>query len=460
METLEQLKEKFNKLDKERGILFKKILELENQETLKEFTVGNCYLDIWNNHFAKIIAIDSDEFCSIIIDENSIKRDWFTVEDIKNWKKITSHQFKDIYLATMKDIRDPDLEETESNFNMVYNSIINSVKKKSNMEKEIDIAKILKNATIGTKLYSPLFGDVFLKYIGEMFITVRHHGTTANFYHNGRLYDYEGTELMLFPSREMRDWSKFNWKKGDVLVSNDGGTEVIFDKWYDDTYTNFYSKHYLNSEDENNIKYNEAFLCTTERYSLENKDAAQTYINTIEEKLGGKLNRETLEVEKFQPEFKDGDIVTCKMTHGSSSIILVKRISSRKVYFHAYMINGEVHTQETEKDFYGYVDGVKIATDSEKQQLFEALAKKGKTWDAEKKAIVNLPKKCEFRAFDKVLVRDSNDYKWKAGFFSHYSEGLNYPFICVGGGYGQCIPYNEDTKHLLGTTDEWKGGEG
>lgn len=130
METLEQLKEKFNKLDKERGILFKKILELEDQETLKKFTVGNCYLDIWNNRFAKIIAINSDEFCSIIIDENSIKRDWFTIEDIKNWKKITSHQFKDIYLATMKDIRDPDFEEgPESNFNMVYNSIINSINK-------------------------------------------------------------------------------------------------------------------------------------------------------------------------------------------------------------------------------------------------------------------------------------------------------------------------------------------
>lgn len=130
METLEQLKEKFDKLNKERSILFKKILELENQETLKKFTVGNCYLDIWNNRFAKIIAIDSDEFCSIIIDENSIKRDWLTVEDIKNWKKITSHQFKDIYLAIMKDIRDPDFEEgPESNFNMVYNSIINSVNK-------------------------------------------------------------------------------------------------------------------------------------------------------------------------------------------------------------------------------------------------------------------------------------------------------------------------------------------
>lgn len=128
METLEELKEKFDKLNKERGILFKRILELEDQETLKEFTVGNCYLDIWNNRFAKIIAIDNDEFCSITISECCIKRDWLTVEDIKNWKKITSHQFKDIYLAVLKDIQDPDLEDKEeSNWGIVYNSIVTSV---------------------------------------------------------------------------------------------------------------------------------------------------------------------------------------------------------------------------------------------------------------------------------------------------------------------------------------------
>lgn len=85
--------------------------------------------------------------------------------------------------------------------------------------------------------------------------------------------------------------------------------------------------------------------------------------------------------------------------------------------------------------------------------------KEGKAWDEEKKKIIDLPKKCVFKPFDKVLVRDCN-HKWKAGFFSHYSEGLICPFICVGGCYGQCIPYNESTKHLLGTTDEWKGGEG
>ena len=127
METLEKLKEKFDKLNKERNILFKKICELENQETLKEFTVGNCYLDIWNYRFVKIIAIDNNEFCSIVIDEYSITRDWFTVEDVKNWKKITSHQFKDIYLAVMKDIQDPDLDYQESNWLTVYKSIMNSI---------------------------------------------------------------------------------------------------------------------------------------------------------------------------------------------------------------------------------------------------------------------------------------------------------------------------------------------
>ena len=129
METLEELKGEFNKLDKERSILFKKIRKLEDQETLKNATVGNCYLDIWNDRFVKIISIDNDEFCSIIISECCIERDWFTVEDVKIGKKITSHQFKDIYLAVMKDIRDPDLDDKESNWLTVYKSIMNSINK-------------------------------------------------------------------------------------------------------------------------------------------------------------------------------------------------------------------------------------------------------------------------------------------------------------------------------------------
>lgn len=131
METLEQLREKYNKLDKERNTILKKILELENQEIFKNFTVGNCYLDVWNNCFIKIIAINNDEFYSISIYEDSIKRDWYTIESIKDWKKITSQQFKDIYLAVLKDIQDPDLEDkSQSNWDVIFDSITQNINKK------------------------------------------------------------------------------------------------------------------------------------------------------------------------------------------------------------------------------------------------------------------------------------------------------------------------------------------
>lgn len=239
-------------------------------------------------------------------------------------------------------------------------------------------------------------------------------------------------------------------------MSNDGGTEVIFDKWYDDTYTNFYSKHYLNSEDENNIKYNEAFLCTTERYSLVDKDTAQTYINTIEKRLGGKLNLETLEIEK-QLEFKDGDIVALvvrKCTH----IAIFQSRQEAYIGFHAVLCqNDELLLEEPFREDVGDIE-LRLATDSEKQQLFDALEKEGKAWDAEKKQIVDLKPNIELKPFDKVLVRDFSRDKWSISFFSFKKEDL---YVCINHcSWNQCIPYNEETAHLLGTTDDWKGGEG
>ena len=251
----------------------------------------------------------------------------------------------------------------------------------------------------------------------------------------------------------MRDWSKFAWKKGDVLVSNDGGTEVIFDKWYDDTYTNFYSKHYLNSEDENNIKYNEAFLCTTERYSLEDKDTAQTYINTIEKRLGGKLNLDTLEIEKTQPEFKDGDIVALvvrKCTH----IAIFQSRQEAYIGFHAVLCqNDELLLEEPFREDVGDIE-LRLATDSEKQQLFDALAKEGKAWDAENKQIVDLKPKVELKPFDKILIRDFKNQVWQVSLFG-YKDANNY-YCCNGSCWNHCIPY-KGNEHLLGTTKDVEG---
>ena len=58
------------------------------------------------------------------------------------------------------------------------------------------------------------------------------------------------------------------------------------------------------------------------------------------------------------------------------------------------------------------------------------------------------------KPFDKVLVRDSDIHMWKCNLFSHIIKNGSYPYQCSNVGYLFCIPYNDDTKHLVGTTEE------
>lgn len=64
-------------------------------------------------------------------------------------------------------------------------------------------------------------------------------------------------------------------------------------------------------------------------------------------------------------------------------------------------------------------------------------------------------KECPFKEGDKVLVRDS-DTSWKFDVFQNYEENAHYSYECSGSEYEQCIPLNERTWKLLGTTDEYK----
>lgn len=61
----------------------------------------------------------------------------------------------------------------------------------------------------------------------------------------------------------------------------------------------------------------------------------------------------------------------------------------------------------------------------------------------------------EFKPFDKVLVRDFLSDNWMADFFEKFEESNDayYNVTCVTSHWIQCIPYNEETKHLLGTRD-------
>ena len=57
------------------------------------------------------------------------------------------------------------------------------------------------------------------------------------------------------------------------------------------------------------------------------------------------------------------------------------------------------------------------------------------------------------KPYDKVLVRDCNIGIWVCDLFSHFGDKDTYPFYCVGNYYRWCIPYNDDTKHLIGTSE-------
>ena len=328
------------------------------------------------------------------------------------------------------------------------------------MEEKVNIVEILKDKPQGTKLYSSACGKCKLEEVDDKSFKISFYNSKFGFMNggegyldkNGKLYD-DG-ECVVFPSKEMRDWSKFAWKKGDVLVSEDGTAHLIFEKFTDDTYTTFIGKyHYAN----NDYYVSECDSAITDLYTLETENSAQTYINTIEERLGGKLNRESLEIEK-QTEFKDGDIV-CISGVGYLAYGIVKSIDNSSKKLEYYVLN-DMSTLKFE-DWLSFEDKhIQPITEIQQIILFDALEKEGKRWDAEKKQIVDLKPKIELKPFDKVLSRRCSEDYWVLNFYSHKSHKTDY-HICIDGSSNlYCIPYNEETAHLLGTTDEWKGGEG
>lgn len=72
--------------------------------------------------------------------------------------------------------------------------------------------------------------------------------------------------------------------------------------------------------------------------------------------------------------------------------------------------------------------------------------------------LLNMKKQdvCPFKNGDRVLVRDENEGTWVFETFDSYDGSKEFPYDCELDYYRQCIPYNEKTWKLLGTTDEYK----
>lgn len=275
----------------------------------------------------------------------------------------------------------------------------------------MNIAEILKNVPKGTKLYSPAFGEVTFKNVSSDIINVRDSvKIERTFYSNGNFY--KDGECMLFPSRENRDWDNFYicpFKKGDFIVKEclDGNKFIAI-------FSHFggfceYTTNYLCL-----LRPDGKFKPVSD-FGIGNVQEARLATNSEKKELLDAMARNgycwdecSMTLKELTLKFKVGDTIHKEGEHLN---LIIKSIA---------------------QDKYICEDGYFLRFADQND------------WNIAKFDINS------FKPFDKVLVRDIDGDYWKAAIFSHSNEYGRYKYICVANAYNQCIPYNNDTEHLLG----------
>ena len=285
----------------------------------------------------------------------------------------------------------------------------------------MNIAEILRNEPTGTKLYSPFLGEVeFFKIADEPNtgkIVVRYDYEGEKFYYFNPDGTFSGgSECMLFPAKDRRDWSKYfkRPQNGDIMY--------VMPKNSDDTYWIFVYNY--NTED---LTTHICSLCSSDGFlSLGGRvcDNSQIEIlrnatfeeaillNEAIEKAGYILEGTTL-TKRVMPKFNIGDLIEDD-NHFQSRIICIDDEDR------AYIMGDAKNTKVPFKE-----------------------------QDAYRLARFNIN---DFKLFDRVLVR-AIGAPWSANIYSHYifTDGhSSLRFVCGNSLYVQCIPYNDFTKHLLG----------
>lgn len=326
------------------------------------------------------------------------------------------------------------------------------------MKENINIAKILKNKPEKTILYDAM-RDINV----SLYVVKKQNGET-NIFCDGMkkfkgcsfVYSDTGADSifrkgmqLLKPSKEMQDWEKFSWKRGDVLIS-DCGFVCIFKEWASDDYTKF-----------NGCYFDGMPNASTAKYSKLDNNTAYGYIREIENRCGGKLNLETLEIEKS--EFKNGDVAAVDEIpfdlYSKCIFILKENLNTGEIKARAYVLyNVNKDCIFFDTPIMKVIErNIHLATEEEKQQLFDALSKEGKAWDAEKKQIVDLKPKVELKPFDRVLCRDGVGKEWHIDLFeSVLTDNSEYNYKCMVNVWKICIPY-KGNEYLLGTTNNVEG---
>lgn len=287
-------------------------------------------------------------------------------------------------------------------------------------QKDIDIYEILEDVPEGTKLYTPMCGLVELRCLQddkeapEAIITLDKNSAEYTFNKNGK-YVEEG-EVLLFPSNEMRDWSKF-FKKGDVLICYEGKKPyyTIFDGFENNTYRAFKGK-FAHDCYEDKWYQNEGNLSTSTFHKLNRADS-EIYVTKIEERFGGKLNRETLEIEKpAKLKFEIGKFYVFNEDDEDGELTIIGKLIDKNESEDTLTF-GDQYEIENQKFVTDQTFDLRISVSKELREATDGevlMFQKARTLLEKEKEEREQP---AFKVFDKVLVRNGKRFKWQPAFF-------------------------------------------
>ena len=156
---------------------------------------------------------------------------------------------------------------------------------------------------------------------------------------------------------------------------------------------------------------------------------------------------------KVEPELVDGEIYFAKTITAEWIYIYKKNYTFKTNHYVAVLNYNLTDFNNICTTYNENIILLRNAAEEEKRMFFKIIEKNGRKWDADEKKLVKIEPKFDINTlepFDKVLVRDMDSQKWHGQLFDGLNEDTKYTFNCIIGKYHQCIPYNEETKHLRG----------
>ena len=254
----------------------------------------------------------------------------------------------------------------------------------------MNIANLLKYCPKGTKLYSTAFGEVELidaSSLANTILVQNNHDTPFTFYSDGS-YILDG-ECILFPSKDQRDWSKFRLplKKGDIMMKADGTIPFIASgEFYEDTSPKYICGVSITGRFSIGI-----YGWTSEFYIPASKEAKKELFSKIAE-AGYKWNADTLELEKIEPKFKEGNVIK----DNKNNLYLIVNTNVRPKI-------GCALNQDMKLTILGKVTTLAsikftLANEEERNILYSALVREGYQYDKKQHKLI----KQESKPFEKV----------------------------------------------------------